>query len=94
MSLTLMVDVVRALTQYYNNLKNNMLACFKLLINVEKDLPTCLVRCDVVIKLVTTSKPLQLVDKRVKYFIIRSITKPAFHSVIKILAFFYYDSDV
>lgn len=45
--------------------------------NDEEDLPTCLVRCDVahVIKLVTTWKPLQLVDKRVKDFIIRSIAQ-------------------
>jgi len=76
MSLALMVAVVRAFTQY-NNLKNYILACFKLLTNVEEDLPTCFVRNDVahVIKLVTTWKPLQLVDKRVKDFIIRSISQ-------------------
>jgi len=54
-----------------------MCACFKLLMNTEVDLPTCLIRCDVahVIKLVTTWKPLQLVDKRVKDFLIRSIAQ-------------------
>lgn len=76
MSLALMVAVVRAFTQY-NNLKNYISACFKLLKYDEEDLPTCFVRCDVahVIKLVTTWKPLQLVDKRVKDFIIRSIAQ-------------------
>jgi len=45
--------------------------------NTKIDLPTCLIRCDVahVIKLVTTWKPLQLVDKRVKDFLIRSIAQ-------------------
>lgn len=76
MSLALMAAVVRAFTQY-NNLKSYIRACFKLLTNAESDLPKCFVRCDVahVIKLVTTWKPLQLVDKRVKDFIIRSIAQ-------------------
>ena len=76
MSLALMTAVVRAFTQY-NHLKSYMCACFKLLMNIEIDLPTCLIRCDVahVIKFVTTWKPLQLVDKRVKDFLIRSIAQ-------------------
>lgn len=76
MSLALMAAVVRAFTQY-NNLKSYITTCFKLLTYAEGNLPTCFIRCDVahVIKLVTTWKPLQVVDKRVKDFIIRSIAQ-------------------
>jgi len=76
MSLALMTAVVSVFTQY-NNLKSYMCACFKLLMNTEVDLPPRLIRCDVahVIKLETTWKPLQLFDKRVKDFLIRSIAQ-------------------
>lgn len=76
MSLALMSAVVRAFTKY-NNLKNYICTCFKLLTNAEEELPTCFIRCDVahIIKLVTTWKPLQIVDKRVKDFVVRSIAQ-------------------
>lgn len=76
MSLALMAAVVRAFTQY-NNLKSYISACFKLLIYAKEDLPTCFIRCDVahIIKLITTWKPLQAVDKIVKDFIIRAIAQ-------------------
>lgn len=76
MSLALLAAVVRAFTQY-NNLTNYISACFQLLFNMQQDPPTCFVRCDVahIIKLVTTWKPLHLVDKRVKDFIVRTIAQ-------------------
>ncbi|KAF0752635.1 NOF-FB transposable element protein [Aphis craccivora] len=76
MSLTLLAAVVRSFTQY-NNLTNYISVCFQLLFNMHQDPPTCIVRCDVahIIKLVTTWKPLHLVDKKVKDFIVRTIAQ-------------------
>ncbi|CAI6358746.1 unnamed protein product [Macrosiphum euphorbiae] len=76
MSLALLAAVVRAFTQY-NNLTNYISACFQLLSNIQQDTPTYFIRCDVahIIILVTTWKPLQSVDKRVKDCIVRSIAQ-------------------
>lgn len=76
MSLTLLAAVVRSFTQY-NNLTNYISVCFQLLFNMHQAPPTCIVRCDVahIIKLVTTWKPLHLVDKKVKDFIVRTIAQ-------------------